>query len=44
MQTIFQALATERTDDEERQEAIVLELNRLLRNPSQAKASQVSQV
>ena len=33
MQIIFQSLATERTDDEDRQEAIIAELNRLLTVP-----------
>ena len=36
MRAVFQSLATERTDDEERQEAIIAELNRLLLNPLQA--------
>jgi hypothetical protein len=34
MRAVFQSLATERTDDEERQAAIMAELNRLLLNPS----------
>jgi hypothetical protein len=34
MQIIFQRLAAERTDDEDRQEAIIAELNRLLTAPA----------
>jgi hypothetical protein len=38
MRAVFQSLAAERTEDEERQEAIIAELNRLLLDPLQAKA------
>ena len=38
MLAVFRNLAKERTDDEERQEAIIAELNRLLLNPLQAGA------
>lgn len=41
---IFQNLVTERTDDEELQEAIIAELNRLLLNPLQDKPSQAREV
>lgn len=44
MLAVFRDLATERTDDEERQEAIIAELNRLLLSPVQAKATQVREV
>jgi hypothetical protein len=44
MLAVFRNLATERTDDEERQEAIIAELNRLLLNPVQARATQVREV
>ena len=37
MRAVFQSLAAERTEDEERQEAIIAELNRLLLEPLQAK-------
>lgn len=43
MSTVFQRLAMERTDDEQRQEAIIGELTRLLVNPVQAEPSEVSE-
>jgi hypothetical protein len=43
MPAVFRNLATERTDDEERQEAIISELNRLLLNPLQAKSAQATE-
>jgi len=44
MLAVFRDLAIERTDDEERQEAIIVELNRLLLNPLQDKAPQAHEV